>query len=895
MKNIILIVLFSFTALFANFIDIPVTRDPLTNGIYPDLDGHNSLLSSIPANYRELKREVSHTRDNSFLIVVETSLYPLICSSLDTYMADLILEGYSVYLLEFSGGSAADLRTQLIFYYQLENISGVILIGYLPYASFEMFEDFNNNGIWDPDENWVTFPCDLYFADLDGFWIDGDNNGVFDIHSGNMQPELFIGRIRADNLNLLPHSAAELINSYFERNHLYRRGQISFPSNALAYIDDDWSYWGDEYTSALQLLYDDVTLINEINSTYAADYHDIQLQAEYEFIQVHVHSGPDAHHFYENNGSTTNLVTNSQIAFSQPNALFYNLFACSNSRFTTPNNMGAVYIFGNESCLATIGATKTGSMLFFEDFYGPLGQGANLGEALRLWWQENVDVGDDWMWQRAWFYGNIIQGDPTLRLQFSPTLVINIPADYPTIQEGINAADDGDLILVQPGLYLENIDFSGKNITLASLFFTTQDTSYVSQTIIDGNQNGSVVTFAGGETSDAILVGFTIQNGESDYYGAGIKCQNSSPTLRYLKIDNNQFSVWGVGGGIYFEYSDASLSNIEFSNNLAQFGGCIYADHSDLSMTNVSFLNNHSFLGGGIYLLQSDATISNAVFAGNVSSNEGGAIWLDRSHLNLINATVASNSALNYGGGVYLLRSSVMNVMNSIFWQNDPQDICFTYDFYYPNSTLRMAHSNLAAGMSGIVTNNNGYVFMLEGNIFEEPGFISSEDFHLADTSLCIGAGIEEIIMGAEPYQSTAFDIEGNLRPNPVGSMPDLGAYENPLGEPQTVTVHNQTPMNNLQISNYPNPFNLSGTGRSSATTISFSISTSHEFMEIVIYNLKGQKIKTLPISPSQSSTVYVIWDGTDQDRHTVSSGVYLYQLQIDGQPAANSKMLLIK
>ncbi|MDP8221435.1 MAG: hypothetical protein P9X26_08820, partial [Candidatus Stygibacter frigidus] len=66
---------------------------------------------------------------------------------------------------------------------------------------------------------------------------------------------------------------------------------------------------------------------------------------------------------------------------------------------------------------------------------------------------------------------------------------IYIPEDYATIQAGINASEDGDEIIVSPGTYVENINFNGKAVILGSLFYTTQDTSYISQTIIDGNQN----------------------------------------------------------------------------------------------------------------------------------------------------------------------------------------------------------------------------------------------------------------------------------------------------------------------------------------------------------------------------------------------------------------------
>jgi len=106
--------------------------------------------------------------------------------------------------------------------------------------------------------------------------------------------------------------------------------------------------------------------------------------------------------------------------------------------------------------------------------------------------------------------------------------IINIPADQPTIQAGINVSVDGDTIMVYPGTYLENIDYNGKNITVASLFLTTQDTTFISQTVIDGNQNDSVVTFENGEDSTAVLCGFTITNGKAEE-GGGINCYYSAP------------------------------------------------------------------------------------------------------------------------------------------------------------------------------------------------------------------------------------------------------------------------------------------------------------------------------------------------------------------------------
>ena len=136
---------------------------------------------------------------------------------------------------------------------------------------------------------------------------------------------------------------------------------------------------------------------------------------------------------------------------------------------------------------------------------------------------------------------------------------INIPDDYTIIQAGIDASSDADTVLVQPGTYYENINFKGKNIVLGSLFITTQDTSYISKTVIDGNANGHVVSFKSGEDSTTVLSGFTITNGYARI-GGGILCFNSNPKLKYLNIINNivDYSLeyekdeklgWGGEGG----------------------------------------------------------------------------------------------------------------------------------------------------------------------------------------------------------------------------------------------------------------------------------------------------------------------------------------------------------
>jgi hypothetical protein len=106
--------------------------------------------------------------------------------------------------------------------------------------------------------------------------------------------------------------------------------------------------------------------------------------------------------------------------------------------------------------------------------------------------------------------------------------IINVPADSSTIQGGINGSSDGDTVLVQPGTYVENINFNGHSIVLGSLFLTTGDTSYISTTVIDGDSAGSVVTLEGGEDSNTVITGITIQNGFGITGGGGITCDNQA-------------------------------------------------------------------------------------------------------------------------------------------------------------------------------------------------------------------------------------------------------------------------------------------------------------------------------------------------------------------------------
>ncbi len=102
----------------------------------------------------------------------------------------------------------------------------------------------------------------------------------------------------------------------------------------------------------------------------------------------------------------------------------------------------------------------------------------------------------------------------------------------------------------------------------------------------------------------------------------------------------------------------------------------------------------------------------------------------------------------------------------------------------------------------------------------------------------------------------------------------------------------------NYHLSNYPNPFNpaIAGAGRSQITTILFSLNTENtESTELVIHNLKGQKVRTLNIENCKLNIGKTVWDGTDENNQPVNSGVYFYYLILDGKIVAAKKMLLLR
>ena len=440
--------------------------------------------------------------------------------------------------------------------------------------------------------------------------------------------------------------------------------------------------------------------------------------------------------------------------------------------------------------------------------------------------------------------------------------IINIPGDYDTIQEGIDASSDGDTVLVQPGTYVENINFNGHNIVLGSLFLTTEDTSYISATVIDGDSLGSVVTFESGEDSTATIMGFTIQNGFGA--GGGISCSDSNPLIINNIITANSANY---GGGI--NCSDDSnpviADNIITANFAYYGGGGISVGHSHpIIVRNMINENWSGSIGGGIFCNISNPIITNCVISENSCGEYGGGIFcLQRSSPTIANSVIFGNYAIENGGGIACADNSSPVVTNSVFWADIPYEIFFEYGSY-PVFT----YCDIQDWWDG------------EGNIYANPLFRNPEngDFHLMSTacgdsldSPCIDAGSPAII-------DSVLDCSWGL-----GTiLSDMGAF----GGSDSVMVgiddyEFPVPKQMALFQNYPNPFNA-------ATILNYMLPQSGA-VTISVYNLLGQRVATIFEGDQQAGQHTITWDATD-----FPTGVYFARLKA-GEYSESMKMVLLK
>lgn len=232
--------------------------------------------------------------------------------------------------------------------------------------------------------------------------------------------------------------------------------------------------------------------------------------------------------------------------------------------------------------------------------------------------------------------------------------------DYATIQDAIDAAEDGDIIEVYDGSYNENISFNGKNVKVYA-----KNGPIATSILSPVGSNTSVVTFNKNENSGAVLQGFTISSGNAQY-GAGILIANgASPSITNCTIKNCTAEKSGGAIAVMGRNSNPNISGLTINDNYATNGaGIACLDNASIFMESVSIYQNiANDSGGGIYLF-ADATIKskNVTVKDNTATNYGGGIYLNQTRTILRGMTIKNNKAA-YGSGI-AMRANVFTLID---------------------------------------------------------------------------------------------------------------------------------------------------------------------------------------------------------------------------------------
>ena len=410
-------------------------------------------------------------------------------------------------------------------------------------------------------------------------------------------------------------------------------------------------------------------------------------------------------------------------------------------------------------------------------------------------------------------------------------VTIHVPADQPTIQAGINAANPGDIVEVACGTYWEHDIIMRPGIALRS---ETGDPACVT---IDAYQAGRVLRCDGIDAT-ASIEGFTMTRGYGDgqgWYedsGGAIWLSSSSPHILNCIFSENESSA--AGGGVYCVFSSPLIENCVFAGNRSIDGGGLYTNYSSPEVRGCVFHDNTCLVWGG------------AIFAQNYSSPV------------IRNSTLVRNSA-NEGGGIWCVANCFPVMENTLVALSTHGDGVFVYD--NPNVPSMIAltccdiFGNQGANYGGVILDQTG----VNGNISANPLFCDAaqNDFRLDAASPCMPQNNEcGVQIGALPVGCPAAGVAG-------GTIPTVA----PVCA--------------------PNPFR-------GQTTLTFRVSAPAE-VSVQIFDAAGRAVRELIagracVAGQQSVT----WNGRDDPGQSLPAGIYLYRVRT-GESVSTGAMHLIR
>lgn len=424
----------------------------------------------------------------------------------------------------------------------------------------------------------------------------------------------------------------------------------------------------------------------------------------------------------------------------------------------------------------------------------------------------------------------------------------HVPAEYPTIQLAIDAADDGDTILIADGIYSGegNFDIQWDAHVKHLVIMSENGRDFC---FMDCLGEGRGFTLNNGQDERDVVEGVTITNGFVDSYAGAILILSTSPRIINCRLENNTSGgdYQSYGGGAIAVYDSAApviQGNIIRGNSANLSGGGIhYNQFSSGVLENNIIDGNRSGRegGGGIEVGHfSSPLIINNLIINNYSDSDfdgglGGGISTSHSGPLIVNNTIAFNSTGNkfyggHGGGIAITKWLPQPVIrNCIIWYNESGPTSMNIQF--PSLMwMDISYCN--------VEDDLGHIFDLKPhtNIDSMPEFMDPENgnYQLFGSSTSINRGTPDttgLLLPAEDLSGNERILEGRV---------DIGAYENP-GATSTPTISDET---DFQL--YPNP-------SSGLLVMESREHAEHQDLVVRICNVRGEIVREEPVDAAKT------------------------------------------
>jgi len=456
--------------------------------------------------------------------------------------------------------------------------------------------------------------------------------------------------------------------------------------------------------------------------------------------------------------------------------------------------------------------------------------------------------------------------------------IVHVPSEFATIQSGMDAAADGDTVLVAPGVYYENIRFRGKRILVTAEGSTVPgERAPREEVVIDGSSpanpdSTAAVYFVDGEGADSILEGFTITHeafavGYGRTNGTGIVCDRASPTIRNNLIVGN--SPHGI------RYRDEGEAKT------------LYVTGNEIRW------NASPLAGGGILIEESigpggsNATIEGNVFVGN-TAHCGGALavrygWSNR--VSLSDNVVRSNTA-TWGAGMWAEKGTTdFIVERNLFVENNGAAISISD--YDPGTNLLLTNNTIAANTDGVLL-EFGNEAVIRNNIIVGNGSgitrgsflaLSSRYNDVWDNDGCDYVGCkpgegdiseDPLFEGGAPFDyhltlgSPCIDAGDPMSPqDPDGTRADMGAFYYDQG----AGIDDAAP-GPISLLIWPNP-------TEGGVALALCLAADEPQLTVSVYDVLGRLVGRIFDGPPPAGRIELTWDGRDRDGHKVAAGVY--------------------